>query len=196
MQALEVRRVYEWGFVSSAPRRPVDTEFSMVARHEDGTEWVVPGFWAGGEVWRVRFAPQRSGKHSVRTVCSDSTESGLHGFESEFVAVDYAGDNPLLRKGPLRVAADRRHFEHEDGSPFLWLGDTWWKGLCKRLAWEGFQDYRPEWFAPFNRWSARELPPDGEPPRHDPLPDRLGGDPAAPERGHRGLRDLDLVFVL
>ncbi len=112
----------------------------MVARHEDGTEWVVPGFWAGGEVWRVRFAPQRSGKHSVRTVCSDSTESGLHGFESEFVAVDYAGDNPLLRKGPLRVAADRRHFEHEDGSPFLWLGDTWWMGLSKRMDWpRGFQ---------------------------------------------------------
>jgi len=33
------------------------------------------------------------------------------------------------------VASGRRHFEHADGTPFLWLGDTWWMGLCKRLAW-------------------------------------------------------------
>jgi hypothetical protein len=38
------------------------------------------------------------------------------------------------------VASDRLHFEHEDGAPFFWLGDTWWMGLCKRLCWpEDFQ---------------------------------------------------------
>ena len=36
---------------------------------------------------------------------------------------------------PIRVAADRRHFEHADGTPFFWLGDTWWMGLCERLKW-------------------------------------------------------------
>ncbi|NQT54540.1 DUF4038 domain-containing protein, partial [bacterium] len=40
----------------------------------------------------------------------------------------------------LRVADSRRTFEHADGSPFLWLADTWWMGLTKRLDWpEGFQ---------------------------------------------------------
>ena len=35
---------------------------------------------------------------------------------------------------------DRRHFEHADGTPFFWLGDTWWMGLCERLKWpEEFQ---------------------------------------------------------
>jgi hypothetical protein len=38
------------------------------------------------------------------------------------------------------VAKDKRHFEHADGTPFLWLGDTWWKCLCKRMTWEGFQE--------------------------------------------------------
>ena len=52
----------------------------------------------------------------------------------------YLGDNPLYRHGPIRIAGDRRHFEHADGTPFFWLGDTWWKGLCKRLTWEGFQE--------------------------------------------------------
>ena len=40
-----------------------------------------------------------------------------------------------FRHGPIRVAADRRHLEHADGTPFLWLGDTWWMGLCRRLRW-------------------------------------------------------------
>ena len=41
---------------------------------------------------------------------------------------------PLTRHGPVRVAADGRHFEHEDGTPFLWLGDTWWHALSPRIS--------------------------------------------------------------
>jgi len=52
----------------------------------------------------------------------------------------YQGDNLLYRHGPIRVAKDQRHFEHADGTPFFWLGDTWWKCLCKRMTWEGFQE--------------------------------------------------------
>jgi hypothetical protein len=38
------------------------------------------------------------------------------------------------------VADDLRHFAYADGSPFFWLGDTWWMGLTKRLTWpEDFQ---------------------------------------------------------
>jgi len=42
--------------------------------------------------------------------------------------------------GPIKVSADKRHFEHYDGTPFFWLGDTWWMGFCRRLKWpEDFQ---------------------------------------------------------
>ena len=34
----------------------------------------------------------------------------------------------LDRHGPIRVARDRRHFEHADHTPFLWLGDAVWNG--------------------------------------------------------------------
>src|SRR5205823_12980537 len=47
----------------------------------------------------------------------------------------YAGDNALDRHGPLRVAADKKHFEHADGTPFFWLADTWWMGFTNRLHW-------------------------------------------------------------
>ena len=29
-----------------------------------------------------------------------------------------------------------RHFEHEDSTPFFWLGDTWWMALS-RMHWPG-----------------------------------------------------------
>ena len=58
----------------------------------------------------------------------------LHGVNGKFEIKPYTGDNPLYRHGPLRVAADRRHLEHADGTPFFWLADTWWMGLCDRLA--------------------------------------------------------------
>ncbi|WP_246222509.1 DUF4038 domain-containing protein [Phytoactinopolyspora limicola] len=40
----------------------------------------------------------------------------------------------VLRHGPVRVADDGRHLEHEDGSPFLWLADTWWHGFTERIS--------------------------------------------------------------
>ena len=50
------------------------------------------------------------------------------------------GENPLLKHGPPRVSENRRHLEHLDGTPFFWLGDTWWMGLTTRLKWpEEFQ---------------------------------------------------------
>jgi len=55
-------------------------------------------------------------------------------------ATKYVGRNKLLLHGPLRVSKDRRRLEHADGTPFFWLGDTWWMGLCNRLEWpEDFQ---------------------------------------------------------
>ena len=52
----------------------------------------------------------------------------------------YKGDNPLIQHGMLRVSADKRHFEHADGTPFFWLGDTWWKCLSKRLSFDDFKE--------------------------------------------------------
>lgn len=100
-----------------------------------GQTWRVPGFWAGGDTWRVRFAPPEPGSYTLRTVCSDSQNPGLHEQGDHLEVEPYRGLNPLLAHGPLRVAASRRTLEHVDGTPFFWLGDTWWMGLCQRLQW-------------------------------------------------------------
>jgi hypothetical protein len=77
------------------------------------------------------------GIHRFRTVCSDAGDPSLHDVKGEVTIEEYDGANPLYRRGPIRVAADRKHFEHADGTAFFWLGDTWWMGLTKRLQWPG-----------------------------------------------------------
>ena len=100
----------------------------------------VPAFWAGGSQWVVRYASPLVGRHHYRSQSNETGDAGLHGVEGDVTIAPYDGANPLYRHGPIRVARDRRHFEHADGTPFFWLGDTWWKNLCKRMTWEGFQE--------------------------------------------------------
>ncbi|HET6485551.1 MAG TPA: DUF4038 domain-containing protein [Spirochaetia bacterium] len=102
----------------------------------EGT-WKVPAFWAGEGTFRVRFAPPKPGKYSYETACTDTADAGLHGRTGELEAVPYDGQNPLFRHGRLQLARSKRYLEHADGTPFFWLGDTWWMGLCKRLSWPG-----------------------------------------------------------
>ena len=112
-----------------------EIEVDLIISDPDGNEQTVPAFWSGGQSWRVRFAAGALGRHSYRVVCSDTSNTGLHGAEGAIDVVAYDGDNSLLLHGPLRVHASRRYFEHGDGTPFFWLGDTWWMALCRRLRW-------------------------------------------------------------
>lgn len=95
----------------------------------------VPAFWAGGNQWKARYASRELGAHRWTAVCNDSADLGLHSVSGAIEVTPYRGDNPLYVHGPIRVAADKRHFEHADGTPFFWLGDTWWMGLSHRLHW-------------------------------------------------------------
>lgn len=112
-----------------------DVTLDLLFNDPTGQESRVPAFWAGGKVWKARYASPFVGTHRFRTECSPATDTGLHGITGELQVKPYAGQNPLLLHGPLRVTGDKRHLEHADGSPFFWLGDTWWMGLCHRLHW-------------------------------------------------------------
>jgi hypothetical protein len=105
-----------------------------------GSEERVPGFWAGESTWCVRYAPVAPGRYTVRSVCNDASNRNLHGQTSTLDVQPYAGANSHYKHGPLNIAPDKHHFQHADGTPFFWLGDTWWMGLCKRLSWpDGFE---------------------------------------------------------
>ena len=131
--------VTEWHFSSgpaySDPFNDVDLD--VMVTDPDGEARRVPAFWSGESTWRVRYASPKLGTHRWRSECSDASNPGLHGREGEVEVVPYRGRNPLMLHGPLRVSESGRHFEHEDGTPFFWLADTWWMGLCERLGWPG-----------------------------------------------------------
>ena len=116
-----------------------DVQVDVLFRSGD-QQWLVPAFWTGGDKWTVRFAPPVQGDYTFQVKCSDPANQAMNAAAQPLRVTAYKGDDPLLKHGFLRVSADKRHFEHADGTPFLWLGDTWWKGLCKRMTWEGFQE--------------------------------------------------------
>ncbi len=129
------RTVAEWSFTAARPHAsPDELELDVVFRGPSG-EHRVPAYWAGGSEWRVRFAASAPGRYTYATVCSDPADTGLHARTGTLDAAPYDGANPLALHGAPRVAPDRRHFEHEDGTPFFWLADTWWMGLCRRFQW-------------------------------------------------------------
>jgi hypothetical protein len=116
------------------------TLLDVLFTEPSGLERCIPAFWAGGNTWRVRYASAVLGIHSFISRCSDQQNIGLHNRTGTIDIKVYKGENILLRHGPLQIATDNRHFAHADGTPFFWLGDTWWMGLTKRLTWsDAFQ---------------------------------------------------------
>ncbi len=132
----------EWAYTSGKGYADPFAEvlLDVIVTGPDGAEQRVPAYWAGGREWRVRYAAHTPGTYACRSVCSDADNPDLHGRESTLEVAPYEGDNLLLAHGPLQVSSDRRHLEHRDGTPFFYLADTWWMGLCRRMDWPaGFQ---------------------------------------------------------
>ncbi|MCG3197487.1 MAG: hypothetical protein GHCLOJNM_01973 [bacterium] len=120
------------------PYNQVDLDVDFAA--PDGSSFRVPGFWNGGHVWKVRFSGEKVGECTFKTVCSDAGDSGLHEQTGTITVYEGTATNDLQRHGRIRVSENKRHFVHADGTPFLWVGDTWWMGLTTRLAWpQGFK---------------------------------------------------------
>lgn len=130
--AFDTRKVHPEPFLK--------VELDVVFTDPNGRQMTLPAFWSGGNRWKARYASPVTGTHRYRARCSDPGDAELHGVEGRIEVAPYTGGNPLFRHGPLRIAADQRHFEHADGTPFFWLGDTWWKNLCRRITWDGFQE--------------------------------------------------------
>jgi hypothetical protein len=97
----------------------------------DGRQQRWPAFWDGQRSWRVRFSPPDAGRWHYRTTCSPESDRGLQAQRGEFSVAPYRGNLPLLRHGPIRLAADHHSLAHADGTPFFWLADTAWNGVLK-----------------------------------------------------------------
>jgi len=114
--------------------REIDIEVTGPA----GATWRMPCFWAGDHDYRARFAAPEPGRYAWRVVSGQDEGDAPQG---ELQIEPYSGTRELYRRGRLGVSANGRHLQHQDGTPYLWLADTWWMGLTKRLDWpHGFRE--------------------------------------------------------
>lgn len=104
-----------------------DVEIDAVFTHEDGTEIKLYGFWNGGNEWRVRFAPTKTGIWSYQITASDTENTSLHNQSGKLRAVENTGETALDRHGFVKISENGRYFTYDDGTPFYWLGDTNWQ---------------------------------------------------------------------
>jgi hypothetical protein len=103
----------------------------------------VPGFWDGDNLWKIRFAPPADGIWKYTTISNDS---GLKGKTGVVIVSDWSEEekkaNPI-RRGFINVngSGERagRYFTYADGTPFLWIADTWWDWTNRRITFESFK---------------------------------------------------------
>jgi hypothetical protein len=133
----EANKMIEIAVVSSRTYSDPFNQVTLDVTFTDpnGKKLRVPAFWAGGNVWKVRYASPVAGVHHYQSDYADAGDQGLHNFKGEVTVTPYSGQSPLYLHGPLRVAPNHRYLEYADSTPFFWLGDTWWMGLCHRLHW-------------------------------------------------------------
>lgn len=131
-----INQVQEWSFTSTkAYADPFnEVQVDLLVTTPSGTQLKVPAFWSGGQTWRVRYSSPLAGTHLWKLTCSDATNTVLNGASGSVELKPYTGEHPLYHHGFVKVGDDQRHFTYGDGTPFFWLGDTWWMGLCNRLS--------------------------------------------------------------
>jgi len=103
----------------------------------------VPGFWEGENTWKIRFTPPIDGTWKYETVSQDrkmnrkkgsitvsgwtEEEKNINPARRGFMVVN--GSDP--RKG--------RYFTYTDGTPVLWIADTWWDWTNSRIRFGSFK---------------------------------------------------------
>ncbi len=159
-------RVSELRFTAEADHTdPFDFErarFVAEMTGPDGVRLVVPGFWDGERNWVIRFTPTAEGRWDYVTAFSDASDHGLHGVRGSVDAGGVTGETALRKHGGfLRLGEGRHHLVHTDGSPFFWLGDTWWRvpssyvpfddftRMVDRRVAQGFTVFQALGYAPF-----------------------------------------------
>lgn len=87
----------------------------------------IDGFWDGGNVWKVRMAPTAVGLWNYSITSSDPKISRSGSFECVASA-----NKGFLKKNPERPYT----FMYEDGTPFLWKGETSWRAFTNSVPFE------------------------------------------------------------
>jgi len=118
--------------------------FTGTSGEATNKEISIIGFWSGGKVWKVNFSAPYSGKWKYKSI---STDKSLNGKSGNFEVIEWSDQDKALnptRRGFVRVnrmgPLAGHYFEYSDGTPFLWIGDTWWNWTKKDIHFETFKE--------------------------------------------------------
>ena len=93
-----------------------------------GEQLTVPGFWDGGQTWRLRFTPTSEGTWRYETASDDAGLGGQRGTIE-------AGPPAPEAHGFVRVDAEHPyHFVYDDGTRYFMLGTTYYEILANAEA--------------------------------------------------------------
>jgi len=108
-----------------------------------GQEVTVPGFWDGEGTWKIRFAPPEAGTWEYLTISEDREMDGKKGQITVTGWTEEEKKANALRHGFMVVnkTGERagRYFTYTDGTPVLWIADTWWDWTNRRITFGSFK---------------------------------------------------------
>ena len=140
-----VELVYESDKTYADPFNDVTLDLQLSG---NGRLYTVPGFWDGGNTWRVRFVCPAAGAWQCKTVCSDEANASLHGRTAQVDCAAYSGDLAVYQHGFVTTRYGEKYLTYDDGTPFYYLGDTHWQlgdesyemveTICEKRVSQGF----------------------------------------------------------
>lgn len=114
--------------------------FQVRFQSPTGKVKTINGFWDGDKTWRIRFAPDETGKWSFTSNCSDTLNAGLHAIKGTFECVTSQSQHAIYTKGSIIHPKGTYHLTHADGTPFFYAACTAWNGPLKSTEkeWETY----------------------------------------------------------
>jgi hypothetical protein len=100
----------------------------------------VYGFWDGGQIFKVRLAATNPGEWSWVSGADPSADAGLNGQSGSFNAINWTEKEKKAnnnRRGFIRATPNGHALQYADGTPFFFIGDTWWSAPTWRYPLTG-----------------------------------------------------------
>ncbi len=111
----------------SLGNRYTDSVIEATFTGPSGQSINIDGFWDGANIWRVRMAPTEEGvwTYNITSNINELNKSG------SFTCI------PSDSKGFIQKSETLPYtFEYTDGTPWLWKGDTSWRGTTSSIPYE------------------------------------------------------------
>ena len=102
-----------------------DIEVWADFKHETGLVLRRPAFWDGGQIWKLRFAPNLEGLWSWQSFASTKDE-GLIGKHGTILCQKNQPSNCFYEHGFWKMSAGGRNLVHADGKSAILVADTPW----------------------------------------------------------------------